>query len=88
MTSRFTSPRTPTSRPKRFRTLSDRQVAALRFLGAGPEFTPFAGEMTRCIAYMCPWAHACDAAAGVPSAVDQRACHRFRGEDHRPDSGT
>ncbi|MDP6821927.1 MAG: hypothetical protein QF554_01370 [Dehalococcoidia bacterium] len=67
--------------------MSDRQVAALRFLGAGPEYAPFAGEMTRCIAYMCPWAHACDAAAGVPSAVDQRACHRFRGEDHRPTSG-
>ena len=43
--------------------------------------------MTRCIAYMCPWAYACDAAAGVPSAVDRRACHRFRGEAHRPNAG-
>ncbi|MBT3941206.1 MAG: hypothetical protein HOC77_02375 [Chloroflexi bacterium] len=86
MTSRFTSPRAARPRPGRLRTLSDRQVAALRFLGAGPESAPFAGEMTRCIAYMCPWAYACDAAASVPSAVDQRACHRFRGEPNRPDS--
>ncbi len=87
MNSRFTSPRVAKARQGRLRTLSDRQVAALRFLGAGPESSPFFGEMTRCIAYMCPWAHACDAAANVPSAVDQRVCHRFRGEPHRPDSG-
>jgi hypothetical protein len=87
MASRYSSPRAARARPGRLRTLSDRQVAALRFLGAGPESSAFAGQMTRCIAYMCPWAHACDIAPGVPSAVDQRACHRFRGEAYRPDSG-
>ena len=96
MRSRFTSPRSAQRYPGRMRTLSDRQVAALRFLGstgpggrgeAGPGTTPLYGQVTRCIAYMCPWAYACDAAAGVPSAVDQRSCHRFRIETHRPDAG-
>ena len=87
MTTRFTSPRVVKTRQGRIRTLSDRQVAALRFLGAGPESSAYVGQMTRCIAYMCPWAHACDIAPSVPSAVDQRACHRFRGEANRPDSG-
>jgi len=87
MTTRFTSPRTSRSRQGRLRTLSDRQVTALRFLGAAPESSAFTGQITRCIAYMCPWAHDCDIAASVPSAVDQRACHRFRGESHRPGSG-
>ena len=87
MSSRFTSPRAGHRPPGRLRTLSDRQAAALRFLGAGPATTPHTGLMTRCIAYMCPWAHACDAAAAVPSAVDQRTCHRYRLEAHRPGAG-
>jgi hypothetical protein len=87
MTTRFTSPRTSRSRQGRLRTLSDRQIVALRFLGAGPEASAFTGQTTRCIAYMCPWAHACDIATSVPSAVDQRACYRFRGQSNRPGSG-
>ena len=31
--------------------------------------------------------YACDAAAGVPSAVDQRSCHRFRVEQQQPEAG-
>jgi len=87
MSTRFTSPRATRSRSGRLRALSDRQVAALRFLGAGPQSSAYAGQMTHCIAYMCPWAHACDMAARVPSAVDQRGCHRFRGGPNRPHSG-
>ena len=87
MTTRFTSQRKARSRPRRLRILSDRQVDALRFLGAAPKSSALTGRMTRCIAYMCPWAHACDIAASVPSAVEQRACHRFRTESHRPVSG-
>lgn len=48
---------------------------------------PMAGETTLCIAYMCPWAHACSKATPRPALVGQRDCLRKFPEERRPQSG-
>jgi hypothetical protein len=45
------------------------------------------GETTLCIAYMCPWAHACSKATPRPALVGQRDCLRKFPEERRPRSG-
>ena len=45
------------------------------------------GETTLCIAYMCPWAHACSQATPRPALVFERECLRKYPEEHRPSSG-
>ena len=63
------------------------QVAALRFLGVAAAGAPVVGQTARCIAYMCPWAHACPTATPRPAAIESRRCARHRPEDHRPRAG-
>jgi hypothetical protein len=40
-----------------------------------------------CIAYMCPWAHTCNAATPRPALVSERKCLRKFPIEHRPNSG-
>ncbi len=49
--------------------------------------SPFTGETTLCIAYMCPWAYTCNNAAPRPALVEQRGCIRQLDEAIRPPAG-
>jgi hypothetical protein len=72
---------------RRRRKLRRAQREALSRIGLATAGSPAAGETTMCIAYMCPWAHACNSAAPRPALVAQRDCARKFPEVNRPDSG-
>lgn len=72
---------------KRHRKLLRVQRAALARIGLATAGSPLAGETTLCIAYMCPWAHACSKATPRPALVGQRDCLRKFPEERRPQSG-
>ncbi|MBN4074191.1 hypothetical protein JYT27_00020 [bacterium AH-315-D21] len=56
-------------------------------IGLATAGAPLVGETTLCIAYMCPWAHACTSATPRPALVGQRDCLRKFPEERRPRSG-
>ena len=60
---------------------------AIAKIGLSTSGSPVAGETALCIAYMCPWAHACSGAAPRPALVSQRKCLRCYPADMRPASG-
>jgi hypothetical protein len=72
---------------KRHRKLRRVQRAALARIGLATTGSPLVGETTLCIAYMCPWAHACNIATPRPALVAQRDCLRKYPEERRPPSG-
>ena len=72
---------------KRHRKLRRVQRAALARIGLASTGSPLVGETTLCIAYMCPWAHACTVATPRPALVGQRDCLRKYPEERRPRSG-
>ena len=72
---------------KRHRKLRRVQRAAMARIGLATAGSPLVGETTLCIAYMCPWAHACSNATPRPALVPQRNCLRKFPEEHRPGSG-
>ena len=81
-------PRIPTSwiRRRERRERRDRYQAIQR-IGLATAGSPVAGETTLCIAYMCPWAHACRSATPRPALVNQRECLRRYAPERRPGSG-
>jgi len=74
-------------RSKRHRKLLRTQRAAMARIGLSTAGSPLVGETTLCIAYMCPWAHACSKATPRPALVGQRDCLRKFPEERRPRSG-
>ncbi|MDP6667228.1 MAG: hypothetical protein QF357_07485 [Dehalococcoidia bacterium] len=72
---------------KRYRKQRRVQRAALARIGLSTAGAPMVGETTLCIAYMCPWAHACSNATPRPALVAQRNCLRKFPEERRPRSG-
>ncbi len=74
-------------RSKRLRKLLRTQRAAMARIGLATAGSPLVGETTLCIAYMCPWAHACSKATPRPALVGQRDCLRKFPEERRPRSG-
>ncbi len=72
---------------KRHRKLRRVQRAAMARIGVATAGFPITGETTLCIAYMCPWAHACSRATPRPALVVQRDCLRKFPEERRPRSG-
>ncbi|MDA1278856.1 MAG: hypothetical protein O3B95_02270 [Chloroflexi bacterium] len=72
---------------KRRRKLRRIQRDAMARIGISIAGAPMSGETTLCIAYMCPWAHACSSATPRPALVGQRNCLRKFPEDRRPGSG-
>ncbi len=72
---------------KRHRKLRRVQRAAFARIGLATAGSPLVGETTLCIAYMCPWAHACSRATPRPALVGQRECLRKFPEERRPRSG-
>lgn len=72
---------------RRRRKLRRIQREALARIGLSTAGAPLAGESTLCIAYMCPWAHACNSATVRPALVGQRDCLRKFPEERRPRSG-
>ena len=70
-------PRIPKTRlNRRSRNLRRSQRDALARIGLSTAAAPMSGELTTCIAYMCPWAHACDTATMRPAVVPERRCIR------------
>lgn len=72
---------------KRHRKLRRVKRAAFARIGLATAGSPQVGETTLCIAYMCPWAHACSKATPRPALVGQRDCLRKFPEERRPRSG-
>jgi hypothetical protein len=72
---------------RRRRKLRREQRDALARIGLSTAGSPAVGETTVCIAYMCPWAHACNSATPRPALVAERDCLRKFPEERRPDSG-
>ncbi len=60
---------------------------AIARIGLPTAGSPFAGETALCIAYMCPWAHACAAAVPRVALVSRRSCLRSYAHESRPVSG-
>ena len=81
-------PKIPESwKRRRARKLRHVQYRALERLGLATAGSPVSGETTLCIAYMCPYAHACPSAAFRPALVGQRDCFRQYPAERRPRSG-
>ena len=81
-------PRIPKIRlNRRSRNLRRSQRDALARIGLSTAAAPVSGELTTCIAYMCPWAHACDTATPRPAVVPERRCIRKFPDERRPRSG-
>ena len=72
---------------KRSRNLRRNQRDALARIGLSTADAPMAGELTTCIAYMCPWAHTCATATPRPAMVPERQCLRKLPDNRRPNSG-
>ena len=72
---------------RRHRKLRRVQREALAKIGLSTSGSPMSGETTLCIAYMCPWAHACSRATPRPALVSERNCLRKYPDEHRPRSG-
>ncbi len=72
---------------RRRRRLRRGQREALARIGLSTAGAPAVGETTVCIAYMCPWAHACNGATPRPALVAERKCLRKFPEERRPNSG-
>lgn len=72
---------------RRRRKLRRVQRDALARIGLSTAGSPAVGETTMCIAYMCPWAHTCTAAAPRPALVAERDCLRKYPDEQRPNSG-
>ncbi len=72
---------------RRRRRLQHKQYAAISRIGLSTAGSPVAGETALCIAYMCPWAHACPAATPRPALVGQRQCLRMYTPERRPAAG-
>jgi hypothetical protein len=72
---------------RRRRRLRRVQREALSRIGIATAGSPAVGETTLCIAYMCPWAHACNNPTPRPALVAERNCLRKFPEEHRPSSG-
>ena len=69
---------------RRNRRLRHRKYQAISRIGLATSGSPVAGETALCIAYMCPWAHACPAATPRPALVSQRRCLRCYPQTMRP----
>ena len=72
---------------RRSRKIRRERLQALQRIGLATSGSPVTGETALCIAYMCPWAHACGAATPRPALVSQRKCHRKYPDEMRPRSG-
>jgi hypothetical protein len=72
---------------RRKRRLRRSQREALARIGLSTAGAPAVGETTVCIAYMCPWAHACSSATPRPALVSERDCLRKFPAESRPNSG-
>ncbi len=72
---------------RRSRKLRRQQYDAISRIGLSTSGSPVSGETALCIAYMCPWAHACAWAAPRPALVPQRRCLRYYPEPSRPETG-
>lgn len=72
---------------RRRRKLRRIQREAMARIGISASGSPAVGETTVCIAYMCPWAHACGSATPRPALVSERQCLRKYPEEQRPESG-
>ena len=60
---------------------------SLERIGLASSGSPLSGEATLCIAYFCPWAHACASAPPRPALVGARRCTRRYPETVRPVAG-
>jgi hypothetical protein len=72
---------------RRDRKLRRERYQAISKIGLATAGSPVAGETTLCIAYMCPWAHACQWATPRPALVGQRQCLRCYPLETRPATG-
>ena len=72
---------------KRARALDRTRRDAINRIGLPTSGSPVFGETSLCIAYMCPWAHACPSAAPRMALVPQRSCMRMYPVENRPLSG-
>ncbi len=72
---------------RRSRRIQRERSQALQRIGLATSGSPVTGETALCIAYMCPWAHACAAAKPRPALVSQRKCHRKYPDEMRPRPG-
>ena len=72
---------------RRNRKLRRERYQAISKIGLATSGSPVSGETTLCIAYMCPWAHACQWATPRPALVGQRKCLRCYPDEYRPATG-
>ena len=72
---------------RRMRRVRRLKYDAVQRIGLSTAGAPNVGEPTLCIAYMCPWAHACPSATFRPALVGERQCLRKYPDSARPATG-